>query len=348
LFTVQSGFGAIRSIAYTADGRQLVVDQPISGRDSGGPRALVWWDLRTRAASRRFSFVRTIRSADTSAHRPEVYLDQAPIDVSFCPRTNRVAVAWSWGSIEDPVCVYNLDADASECMWFPRRNYLLRVAFSPDGTRLAFATQQQQCDVYQLLMWPADSPFGNRGPYLFSRETAWDQARWLTILDEVEASAFGEMPELAFDGRFVACVWPSLRSVFVWDTEVEPDSGMERARRLPVDFLVSRLALAPSGGPQLMAGGERLAVWNADGAEMRSLDPPSDAVTALTLDSSGNRLAIGARDGTLELRHGPDWQAGPRLASGTARVTAVAFSPDGMTCATGSEDGRITVWDLAD
>jgi WD40 repeat protein len=348
LFILRTGSSAIRSIAFTADGQHLVADQPVSGGEPDGPRELVWWDLQTRTAVRRFPLLRTIRFAGPAAHQPETYPDHPPIDVSFCPRTNRVAAAWSWHSLEDPVCVHDLDADASECTWFPARNYLYRVAFSPDGTRLACATQQQQCDVYQLLLWPAGPPSGEGGPVRFSREGAWELARWLTLPDEVELSALGETPELAFDGRFVACVWPPLPDVFVWDTDIERESGVERARRLAVDFPVARLVFSPSGGPRLFAGGERLVVWDLGGAEMRALDPPSDAVAALGLDLAGNRLAVGARDGTLELRRGPGWRAERRLASGTARVTTVAFSPDGMVCAMSSEDGRITVWDVPD
>jgi WD40 repeat protein len=347
LFTLRAGSGVIRSVTFTADGRQLVADQPVSGAEPDGPRELVWWDLRSRTAARRFPLLRTIRSAGPAAHQPETYPDHPPIDASFCPRTNRVAAAWSWGGIEDPVCVRDLDADAPECTWFPTRNYLFRVAFSPDGTRLACATQQQQCDVYQLLLWPAGPLPEQGGPIRFSRDGAWERARWLTLPDEVEPSQLGETPELAFDGRFVACVWPPLPGIFVWDTEVERGSGVERGRRLAADFPVARLVLSPGGRSHLFAAGEGLAVCDPGGAEMRALDPPPDAVTALGADSSGNRLAVGTRDGTLELRRGPEWRAEHRWASGTARVTAVAFSPDSMLCATGNEDGWITVWDVA-
>ncbi len=53
-----------------------------------------------------------------------------------------------------------------------------------------------------------------------------------------------------------------------------------------------------------------------------------------------------ATDGTARLWSVPagepagayDWEVG--------RLAAVAFAPDGMTCAAGSEDGQVVVWDV--
>src|SRR5262245_53606909 len=76
----------VHSVAYSADGRHLVVDQTIEGREVEGLRELVWWGLAPAAAARRFALIDTMRSP--------AYPEQPPIDVSFCPATNRVAVAW--------------------------------------------------------------------------------------------------------------------------------------------------------------------------------------------------------------------------------------------------------------
>ena len=74
--TFRAAHGPIHAVAYTADGWRLVVDQPIAGRESEGLRELVWWDLRSRAALRRFfevdaEFI-TLATLDQLARRGDI------------------------------------------------------------------------------------------------------------------------------------------------------------------------------------------------------------------------------------------------------------------------------------
>jgi WD40 repeat protein len=342
VLSFRTGDGPVHAAAFTAGGRQLVIDQVIPGREADRARELVWWDLASAAVVRRFPLLDMMRDpAGPLADHPQPYPDWPPIDVSFCPHTDRVVIAWPWGSVEDPVCVYDLAANTVECLWFPTRNHLFRVAFAPDGRRIALATEHQKVDEYQLAAWPAEE---GEVPQ-FRLESAWERCRWCW-LPWVENPQKGERPELAFDGRFAACAWPPLAGVFVWDTEAAPD-GPERLRNADPGFPAARLAFA-AGSPLLAVGGDRLAVWDIRACDWVANDAVSSAVTALAFDPPAGRLAVGTRDGGVELRDGPGWRGVRRLAWDGGAVTAVAFAPDGLTLAAGGENGRVVVWDVDD
>lgn len=70
-------------------------------------------------------------------------------------------------------------------------------------------------------------------------------------------------------------------------------------------------------------------------------------IERMALSPDGAELAIGLRDGRVQLL-APGRPAAPRVvAAHTRRVTALAFAPDGQRGASGGLDGGIAVWDVA-
>ena len=71
-----------------------------------------------------------------------------------------------------------------------------------------------------------------------------------------------------------------------------------------------------------------------------------EALTSLALSADGTRLLTGTYCGLCafhdtiagQQRAAFNWDIGP--------IHSVAFSPDGLTCAAGGEDGRIVIWDV--
>ena len=69
-------------------------------------------------------------------------------------------------------------------------------------------------------------------------------------------------------------------------------------------------------------------------------------MNAAVFSPDGRRILTGAHDGALRVWDATDgsavrsfdWQIGP--------VTAVAFAPDGLTCAAAGLNGNVVVWDV--
>jgi hypothetical protein len=302
------------------------------------PRELVWLDRASGGAVRRFRLLDSLTGPGggfRGTPHEGVSYDLVANDVSYCPRTDRVAVAWNWSSIEDPSCVYDLSADAAECFGFWPRLLLYRLAFAPDGRAIVLAAEHQRTDSYVLQRWPADTGGrftvdpGSPGPGV-----------------EIPGEAVG----LAFDGRYAAVkveLWVNgeLREdgAYLWDTGAGPVQSA--VRELAPGFAPRQFGFA-AGAPLLAVGGDGLAVWHLGEGRWAMRDATAGAVTAVAMDPAGLWLAAGTPEGTLELRGGPGWRATRRLATGTGRVTAAAFAPDGLTCASGGSDGQVAVWDV--
>jgi len=96
-------------------------------------------------------------------------------------------------------------------------------------------------------------------------------------------------------------------------------------------------AIATDGPGNLLVSSRKnvIDVWNLQtGQRVRSLEGHSQWITALAISPSGNTLASGSLDGTINF-----WNLRTGILQATLfarQVTALAFSPDGTTLASGS------------
>ncbi|MBK5927476.1 hypothetical protein CCR87_09080 [Rhodobaculum claviforme] len=195
--------------------------------------------------------------------------------------------------------------------------WVLAVAFSPDGARIATASRDRTARV-----WDA--------------ETGAEIAALRGHEGSVRAIAFSP------DGAgFVT--GSDDQTARIWDAE----TGAEIATLRGHESRVQAVAFSPDGARIATASHDRTArVWDAEtGAEVARLRGHEGWVRAIAFSPDGSRIATTSDDHTARV-----WDAGTGAEIATLRghedgVRAIAFSPDGSGIATASDDGTARVWD---
>jgi WD40 repeat protein len=86
----------------------------------------------------------------------------------------------------------------------------------------------------------------------------------------------------------------------------------------------------------------------ATGEQRKVCTEHEGRIQHLAYNRSGSLLATASADGTVCLRNPRNGQPIVSYDWGIGSLRCVAFAPDGMTCAAGSERGQVMLWDLDD
>ena len=192
------------------------------------------------------------------------------------------------------------------------------VAFSPDGTRLASASDEA------VKIWDT-----TRGQELLS--LSWQSIGGLGCLT------------FSADGMRLAVAGFVPNKVRVWNVTNGEELLTLEGKSLGHQFRKRSIAFSPDGGQLVSApDDETVIVWDAtNGRELLTLN--DSFVTSIAFSPDGKRLVTASEDGSLKLWDVTSGEEKLRL-SGDIGLESVAFSPDGQRLASAGSNS-IWVWD---
>ncbi|CAG7855292.1 SubName: Full=Uncharacterized protein {ECO:0000313/EMBL:CCA74484.1}, partial [Serendipita indica DSM 11827] len=229
-----------------------------------------------------------------------------------------------------------------------------RLAFSPDGSRVAFGLQDDT-----IPLWDTETG-----------QSLGDPLRGHT--GEVSAVAFSPDGSRIVSGRDDNTIRLWRRLASRWESHFEATQARRLANRLRSDDQTIRLwnAETPVVGRATSRPhrrGFRAVAFSPDGSRivsgswdntidygMRRLASRREShlrhtgeVSAVAFSPDGSRIASGGNDETIRLWDVDTGQLlGKPFQGHTDSVTAVAFSPDGSRIVSGSHDDTIRLWDV--
>ena len=107
---------------------------------------------------------------------------------------------------------------------------------------------------------------------------------------------------------------------------------------------------SPDGSWLVIRGGPSLLVWNArelEGTPPRKVRGEGRGnFTDIAFHPSSRFLAATSNDATVKLYDTRSWELAKTFTWDIGRMRSIAFSPDGMLAAAGSDSGKVVVWDV--
>lgn len=237
---------------------------------------------------------------------------------------------------------------------------LFRVAFSPDGARLAAAGGAERAYVWDAVTGrdvahPAAAPwalaFSPDGATLATAGAGRSVTLWNLPGGGARATLTGHRGPVkravfAPDGRLLATGGADT-TVRLWDPAAGTSVGSPMTGH---SNEVVALAFSPDGTLLASGGADHvLWLWNVPrlrNAPGRLLRPASGTVWSAAFSPDGRMLVTAGADGTVRRWNPLDGEPlGDPIRAHRGAVYEAAFAPDGSLLATGGADGAVRLWD---
>ncbi|MFO1501293.1 MAG: protein kinase [Verrucomicrobiota bacterium] len=333
LFTFRGHAAAVRSVAFSPDGRRLVTvsdDQTVK----------VW-------------------EADTGRELPPLrgHTNQVTSAV-FSPDGNHIATA-SW---DETARIWDASTGQEVRRLVGHGSRLSAVAFSPDGKRVATASWNSTAK-----LWDADTGKelltlaghnGSVSAVAFSadseRVATGSEDRSAIIWDVATGKALHSLKgpkghttiiwSLAFsrDGNRIVTAGGD-QVVKVWDANTGAHQFTFSSHYAPV----LGVAFSPDGMRVLSGGEDQMAlIWDPNnGRVIQTLKGHTGSILALAFSRDGRQVATASDDGTVKLWDPAQQRGQKRLIGHSSSIVAAEFTRDGRQLVTGSWDRTANLWD---
>ncbi|MDX2827915.1 helix-turn-helix domain-containing protein [Streptomyces ipomoeae] len=360
LSTLRSSTGVVSSLAFDADGKTLA-----TGTEDGtvhlwnvadGKQRTTLTSASSRVESMAFdpdgktlaagSYDGTVRLWDLATGRADTTLTghTSPVmSVAFSPDGTELAAGnedsdFGGGGDKVSVRLWNVATDRPRATLTVPGGNLASVGFSPDGDTIVTGSVKM----------------GRMGRDNGSVRL-WDTATRRTRATLVEQLGFMGPVLYSPDGRTLA---------FTHDAEVQLwDVATRRPRTALTDQFVNGMVFSPDGRT-LVTSGAGLALWDTTTGRARVDLRKAEVGSALAFSPSGDLFATTeGGNGDIQLRDpdtgrvrttltDPAGRATPKAGAPDFgmvfdQVSSMAFSSDGRTLASASDDGTVRLWDTA-